>query len=73
VKVYVRRGWFFWQAQYADEPVGEIDLPTTFRSRTREGAIEKCQRAFSPAPSRWEEVDLAAASPSPGAKKDEAT
>jgi hypothetical protein len=55
-RIWVRKGWFFWIACWPDEPVGEIDFPTHWRSRTREGAIAKACRAVTPQDSRWEEV-----------------
>lgn len=44
--VWQRRWW--WTASNPDEVVGEIDLPTYYRARTREAAIAKCVRANSP-------------------------
>ena len=46
--LHVRKGWIFWQAIWAEEPLAFIDTHTVYRSGTREGAIEKARRALAP-------------------------
>ena len=46
--LHVRKGWIFWQALNPDEALGMIDSHTVYRSRTREGAIDKARRAHTP-------------------------
>lgn len=56
LRVWVRKRRFWWTAFNPDEPLAMMDTHTYFRARTRERAIEKCRRAFTPKPSKWEEV-----------------
>lgn len=60
IDLHVRKGWLFWQAIRLDEPVGEFDAPTVYRSRTRQGAIDKARRVSFP---RWERVRVLAEEP----------
>ena len=57
MKVWVRKRRFWWTACNPNEALGMIDSSTYFRARTKERAVEKCVRAFSPSESPWEEID----------------
>lgn len=43
VTILVRKGWFWWQAIWLEEPTGWDDN-RKFRSRTREGAISQARQ-----------------------------
>jgi hypothetical protein len=55
-RVWVRKVWFWWVALNPDEVIGLFDTSTRYYALSRERAVEKCRRAFSPKPSKWEEV-----------------
>lgn len=56
LRIWVRKGWVFWQAVNPDEPVALLDTPTVLRSRTREGVIAKARCRWGTQPSPWEEI-----------------
>ena len=58
MRIWVRKRRWWWTAVNPDEVVGEIDMPTYFRAKTRERAIEKCLRRFAPRASEWEEIKV---------------
>jgi len=52
--MYVRKGWFFWQATFSKRPLG-----APYRSRTRQGAIDKAlKRAFPSGERKWQRVEV---------------
>lgn len=58
MRIWVKKQLFWWKAINPDEYLADMDLPTTKRSWSRDGAIRK----WVPKPERnpWEEIDLEA-------------
>jgi hypothetical protein len=56
VRVLVRRWWVLWIAYNPDEVLATVDSHTYYFAFSRARAIEKCRRAWTPTPSKWEDA-----------------
>ena len=55
-EVWVRKVLFFWVAINPNETLATVDCSTYYFGLSRESAVNRCRRAFSPKPPKWEDA-----------------